>query len=503
MRRKKTSYYQEVKIPIRVILYKRNVKETAQRSFLERVLKIIYCLVLVFSLVIAQSLLFSGFEAHIINVTAHICNYSETRTMGYWKNHPNVYLPLLPQFLVAPSGNETIDTQQKVNQVFLDYHLSMRSKLRGQLLAMKFNIANFGFGEYFDESEDKTLNQIVADADNLLLDQDTPDSVLEGMKNLLDYLNDLRQIKFCSSGNAGSNDDLGGNADNPDNSDPWNNNDPQGNTGNVNIDIVINEFLPNPVGRDNELKPSGEWVELYNKGNKIDVAGWVLYDAKDNHKLPITGENTNTGFTTIGPGEFLIVYRNGDSDFTLNNVGGDTARLYNGEITKGASLMDSHTYIIDAPEGKSFARIPDGSDNWVDPVPTPGEPNILGSKDIVFGPALPEPDEETNEEIKNETIPSKEIIGSGQAIENSSDNQDTLSPVAEPPTIEATSTVEDKPTASETQAVDNNSPSTEETSAIEEQPVIEQEPVTEPDTNALESHDSETVDGATQENIVV
>ncbi len=32
--------------------------------------------------------------------------------------------------------------------------------------------------------------------------------------------------------------------------------------------IVINEFLPNPIGKDNDLMPGGEWVELYNKGIK-------------------------------------------------------------------------------------------------------------------------------------------------------------------------------------------------------------------------------------------
>ncbi|MDD5031792.1 MAG: lamin tail domain-containing protein [Patescibacteria group bacterium] len=160
-------------------------------------------------------------------------------------------------------------------------------------------------------------------------------------------------------------------------------------------EVVINEFLPNPAGYDNALKPNGEWVELYNKGSEeIDVSGWVLYDGYLTHELLITPANTGTGSTTIAAGEFLVVYRDGDSDFTLDNTGGDLIRLYDSEIDDGGNLIDSYTYASDAPEGKSFARIPDGSDNWVDPIPTPGEENLLIGENIVFGAALPEEGEE-------------------------------------------------------------------------------------------------------------
>lgn len=155
--------------------------------------------------------------------------------------------------------------------------------------------------------------------------------------------------------------------------------------------VVINEFLPNPIGPDEAPMPNGEWIELYNnKGEKVDVNNWVLYDAYDDHELFITPANTNTGNTLIPSGGFLVVYRNNDSDFSLNNIGGDTVRLYDGEIENGANLIDSYTYIVNAPEGKSFARIPDGSNNWVDPVPTPGLPNSLeGLENIIWEIVLP------------------------------------------------------------------------------------------------------------------
>jgi hypothetical protein len=95
----------------------------------------------------------------------------------------------------------------------------------------------------------------------------------------------------------------------------------------------FNEFLPNPVGDDKAKKPKGEWVELYNTGGEtINVAGWVLYDEYNRNDLPITSTNTNTGKTTIEAGKFLVVYRNGDYNFALNNTGGDSVRLFNGKI---------------------------------------------------------------------------------------------------------------------------------------------------------------------------
>lgn len=196
--------------------------------------------------------------------------------------------------------------------------------------------------------------------------------------------------------------------------------------------VVINEFLPNPVGFDNAPMPEGEWVELYNnKGEDVDVAGWWLYDAYDSHELPITTANTNTGGTMIRSGGFLVVYRNGDTDFALNNVDGDTVRLFNGEIGSGGVLIDSYSYSIDALEGKSFARVPDGSNNWVDPLPTPGEPNVSDNGDLVFGTALPEEGEElTDAPVIEETI--LEETQNEQIIEENGNAEETLAEENQP-----------------------------------------------------------------------
>jgi hypothetical protein len=319
------------------------------------------------------------------NIASKLCLDSETRSMGYWAHHHSVYLQYLPQFLGATGTDEIIDTPQKAYQVFLDYNLSMRNKLKGQLLVMKFNVAHFGVGDYFVASVGRTINQIIASADDLLRQDPEPShSILEAQKDLLESLVDL-QIHTCSTTHP-----------------------PE-----VLPNIVINEFLPNPLGTDSMHKPHGEWVELYNNtGADVNVAGWWLYDDQDSNELAITNSNTNTGNTIIPNGGFLVVYRNGDLDFALNNTGGDSVRLYDGPISTG-NLIDSHTYSIDAPEGKSFARIPDGSSNWVDPVPTPGGENILEGEDVIFGEAISEPDENIEDGDPQENTTAAENQGGG------------------------------------------------------------------------------------------
>lgn len=142
-------------------------------------------------------------------------------------------------------------------------------------------------------------------------------------------------------------------------------------------DIVINEFLPNPIG-------GNEWIELYNRGvDLIDLTDWYLTDADPSHILNITTANTvssdpSTSGLMIGPNEFFVVYQNGDSDFLLDdNV--DQLNLY--DNTSIPNLIDQYSYDTSLGdvvlENKSIARYPDGSDTWFDPIPSPLGKNIL------------------------------------------------------------------------------------------------------------------------------
>ncbi len=146
------------------------------------------------------------------------------------------------------------------------------------------------------------------------------------------------------------------------------------------LSIVINEFLPNPVGPDDAKKPGGEWVELYNKGRfSVPLKGWFLMDLQGK-KLPIPN-------SIIPPGGFLVVYLDGKySPGWLNNSGRDGVSLWaprNPRIPPkrcfgGYCIIDAHIYRgVGVLEGKSFARIPDGSKNWFDPIPTPASANKL------------------------------------------------------------------------------------------------------------------------------
>ena len=138
--------------------------------------------------------------------------------------------------------------------------------------------------------------------------------------------------------------------------------------------VVINEYIPDPEGDDNAPMPDGEWVELYNLGDaEVNVSGWVLYDSVDANELYITPENTNTGDTIVPANGWLVVYRDGDGDFSLNQDA-DEVRLYDGYPVADSNLIDETSY-ASSTTGKSWARIPDGTGEWQEADPTPGETN--------------------------------------------------------------------------------------------------------------------------------
>ena len=138
----------------------------------------------------------------------------------------------------------------------------------------------------------------------------------------------------------------------------------------VDFGVVLNEFLPNPSGDDDSPKPGGEWVRLYNNSSAaVDVAGWELNDANDG-SLTISLANSDNNGNSLDGGETIIpasgtltVYRNGNSDFTIDDQT-ETIKLYH-----GSTLVDSYTYDFDSdlPEGKSLKRDPDGTGAWKDP----------------------------------------------------------------------------------------------------------------------------------------
>lgn len=190
-------YYQTVKIPVKIMMtakteIKRRVglMSPLQRKAFGAILSIVF--------VLSQVAVFSAFEAHVINVTAHICSYSETRTPGYWKTHEEITTQLLPQNL----GCETVTTFEQAFDILDSNAKDMRNKLGSQLLAMKFNIAYYGVGGYVADTcggGGKTIDQLVSEADALLCDPNSKRKDLEDIKNILDCLNNLHQIRACAT----------------------------------------------------------------------------------------------------------------------------------------------------------------------------------------------------------------------------------------------------------------------------------------------------------------
>jgi len=136
--------------------------------------------------------------------------------------------------------------------------------------------------------------------------------------------------------------------------------------------------------------PKGEWIELYNTGNSdLDLAGWYFQDA-DQNTVEIAGSNTLDS-TIIPAHGWLVVYMN---EAILDNKGDETIIFYDDKNDK----IDSYSYsggggcdleptpgsvndesvsgdCLEVSGNKSYARIPDGTGSWLDPIPTPGKSN--------------------------------------------------------------------------------------------------------------------------------
>jgi hypothetical protein len=121
----------------------------------------------------------------------------------------------------------------------------------------------------------------------------------------------------------------------------------------VNAILYVNELFPNPTGNEE----TDEWVEIFNvDSSSVDLNGYWLKDAAD-HEMQINSSKTN-GTTEVAANAWIVIFRNGDSSFSLNNSGSETVTLYNPDKTE---LLNSFTY-TDSVEGKSWGRVPDAGE---------------------------------------------------------------------------------------------------------------------------------------------
>ena len=182
--------------------------------------------------------------------------------------------------------------------------------------------------------------------------------------------------------------------------------------------VVLNEIFARPNG--GVAPQDREYIELYNNGStSVDTLGWQISEIAGTTEIfypivtsgAISGQvQPSNGASTIIPAGGFLVLEFGGSASHLNNDG-DTVKLYDNAIT------DSHTY-PSITAGKAVVRFPDGIGFWVDPEPTPGEPNRVSMQDLIDAGL----DEETIQLIlallseKGETLLSEEPIE--EVIEN-------------------------------------------------------------------------------------
>lgn len=118
-------------------------------------------------------------------------------------------------------------------------------------------------------------------------------------------------------------------------------------------DVIITEIMQNPGAVFDNV---GEWFEVYNTtSGTIDMNGWIIKDDNvDSHTID------NGGPLLIGPGEFLVFGRNGDSG---TNGGYPADYVYS-----GISLANADDEVVLIDGGTEIDRVNyDGGPNFPDP----------------------------------------------------------------------------------------------------------------------------------------
>ena len=141
--------------------------------------------------------------------------------------------------------------------------------------------------------------------------------------------------------------------------------------------VCINEVIPNPNGYDDAAYPGGEWLELYNNGTiDVDLTGWKVTNTASQtlnfDSTTIVGyQSGNASTWTISAGEYVVIARNGNSNFYMTNTG------------MSMTLVDSTNNNLhqatwgSVVSGKSYQQDPSSATaNWVQTNnPTPGQVN--------------------------------------------------------------------------------------------------------------------------------
>ncbi|UEC43031.1 MAG: conserved exported protein of unknown function [Methanothrix sp.] len=127
--------------------------------------------------------------------------------------------------------------------------------------------------------------------------------------------------------------------------------------------VCINEVEANPDGSDD----GNEWLELYNPGpDDVDIGGWTVTSAGGSVVSISSG-------TTVPAGGFFVVTFDG---YWLRNSE-ETVVLRD---EKGAEIDRTPALDDDGDDDYSWSRYPDGGDEWVYIMASPG--SAVPSKDF-------------------------------------------------------------------------------------------------------------------------
>lgn len=122
-------------------------------------------------------------------------------------------------------------------------------------------------------------------------------------------------------------------------------------------ELIINEFIPNPAGSDEE----NEWIEIYNAGqDDVNLAGWKLQDA--------SGKIYNFDAEAIKAKDYLVLSRN-KTKISINNDA-ETLSLIAPDSTEAFKI----SFSAGSKEGYSFSRFGLNDWRWTN-VLTPGKIN--------------------------------------------------------------------------------------------------------------------------------
>ena len=173
-------------------------------------------------------------------------------------------------------------------------------------------------------------------------------------------------------------------------------------------------------------------VGVYN-GNKM----YLYLNGVLNNSIDVSGAiKTNDAPLRIGK-QWWWNWINSYWDGSIDEV-----KIYNRALSASEILehYNDVNYSGLVPVDKSYARIPDGSDNWIDPIPTPGAPNKLSEQEKIELGLIPPITTTTTtipEQTTTTTVP--EVITTTTTILSVSS---TTSTIPEEPITTTTTTTE-------------------------------------------------------------